>query len=708
MLHAARQFVAISQENLTGQAIRRTYVGVSVTVIFSLFVGAQTSFSQDQSEAPRVSSLVTQSLAEDLLFLKEETVVSAIRKEQPISQAPSNLYVVTDEDIRRSGATDLPTVLRQVPGIDVMQMTGADFNVSARGNNQAIANKLLVLVDGRPIFLDVQATVVWKLLPVTLPEIKRIEVLKGPAGAIYGFNAFDGVINIITKSPAEMAGTTVQVGGGEYGTISSAAIVGGQAGKVGYRLSAGHDQNQQWNSRSALAFRSDKFNIVTDYAVNANDKITVSGGLITANRFDGPVAENLSLAQRPAQGYTSAVYEGPSYFIRTYWTRYDVDAALNANPLLAGLLKTTDRAGNTNNALTTNTYNVEAQQALELAPGHQVLYGANYRRNTASSNYLSTFAEEDRFGMYARYEWRVAEPLTLDVGARYELNTFVNSTISPRAALLYRPWSDHSFRAAWTIGYRPPSILETYSSTKTAVAIPTPFPPPNNVFRYDALSGGSNSLEPEKIVSYELEYQGWYLQHCLRLRVSLFFNHITNLINARPVAPGSTLSTFVNDSGVADILGGEVGVDYLITTWLSGFANVSYQDTQQSITDTVRRGGPRYKTNAGLRLTTDYGLSTEALVHFVGAATYPVSNVFSTFSRFYPPGVTAPDPHVGSYTLVNLRSGYRIWHNRSEAGHERSAELAVSAFNALNDKHKEHPLGAQIGSRVMGWVTIYY
>ena len=92
----------------------------------------------------------------------------------------------------------------------------------------------------------------WKAIPVTLPEIKRIEVSKGPASSIYGFNAFDGVINIITKSPEEMKGTTLQFGGGELGTISSAAIHANKIGDFGYRLSIGRDQNQQWRNRNAL------------------------------------------------------------------------------------------------------------------------------------------------------------------------------------------------------------------------------------------------------------------------------------------------------------------------------------------------------------------------------------------------------------------------------------------------------------------------
>ena len=171
-----------------------------------------------QAQGPVPSEPASYSGIEDLAgFLEEETVSIAVRHEQPISKAPAHVHVITDEDIRQSGAPDLPTVLRRIPGMEVIQMTGAEFNVSMRGNNQLLANKILVLVDGRSIYIDAQGFMFWKAIPVTLPEIKRIEVLKGPASALYGFNAFDGVINIITKSPEEMSGTTMQVGGGEFG-----------------------------------------------------------------------------------------------------------------------------------------------------------------------------------------------------------------------------------------------------------------------------------------------------------------------------------------------------------------------------------------------------------------------------------------------------------------------------------------------------------
>lgn len=156
----------------------------------------------------------TTDLQQEFELLKEEQVITAAQYNQPISKAPSNIYVITAEDIRNSGALFIPTLLRRVPGMEIIQMTGEDFNISVRGNNQLRANKLLMMVDGRSNFFDAQGGVGWTQLPITLPEIERIEVLKGPASAVYGFNAFDGVVNIITKKPQDLPHALVQIGGG--------------------------------------------------------------------------------------------------------------------------------------------------------------------------------------------------------------------------------------------------------------------------------------------------------------------------------------------------------------------------------------------------------------------------------------------------------------------------------------------------------------
>ena len=636
---------------------------------------------------------------EELRFLKEETVSIAVRHEQPISEAPSNVYVITDEDIRHSGATDLPTILRRVPGMEVIQMSGADFNVSARGDNQPSANKMLVLVDGRSIYIDVQAVFFWKAIPITLPEIKRIEVLIGPASVLYGFNAFDGIINIITKSPDEMKGTTLQFGGGEFGTISSAAIQAGTIEKFGYRLSIGHDQNQQWRNRDALAFRDNKFNVHTEYALTSDSKILVSGGLVDVNRFDGPVVDLFQLSNPFTQGYANVTYERPNFFVRAWWSEWNATTDLITNPLLANFVLLTDRNGNPHNVpFLANTYNVETQHSLEFGSANRLTYGLNYRLNTLSSSAIDTFSKENRLGIYLQDEWKITESLTAVGGARYDLDTFIHATISPRFSLLYTPVPGHTFRMGISVAYRPPTLFETHQDDRTILTFP--LPPPFNTTTIT--NHGSANLNPEEIVSYELSYQGWFFKHRLRARTNLFFNHISNLIFGVGTSP--TTSAFSN-GGVADIYGGEAGMEFLVTRWLSGFSNFSYEEISQTFTGAAQRGAPRFKANAGLRAELDNGINSEVALYHVGAATYPIP---ATFLAFAPFGVAVPDGRVGSFNLLNLRGAYRFWQQQAAAGYTREAEVAVSVFNALNDMHKEHPLGDTIGSRVMGWLTLKF
>jgi len=625
-------------------------------------------------------------LSDELEIIKEEESVSiASRYEQPISEAASNVYVITDEDIRQSGATDLPTVLRRIPGIEVMQTTGADFNVSVRGDNQLVANKLLVMVDGRSIYVDTQAQVYWKAIPVTLPEIKRIEVLKGPASVIYGFNAFDGIINIITKSPQEIKGTTLQFGGGELGTISSAAIHGGTYGNLGYRLSVGHDQNQQWRNRDALAFRSNKFNVQTEYNLSSDSKVLLSGGLVDVNRYDGPVTSASINMDTPALGYAHAVYERPNFFFRAFWNSFNDTSTVVPNPDLNNTLRFTNRVGDPVSVFRGNTYNAEMQHTISILSDHRATYGINYRLNTLTSNYISSYQTEQRLGLYLQDEWSPVTQLKLVAGARYDLDTFIHGKISPRVSLLYFPAPDHTFRATFSVSYRPPTLFESYAATSAQIlGLPSiPFQ-------------GSTDLAPEEIISYEVGYQGWYMKHRLRIRADLFFNHITQLITS------SSPTTYTNDPGQADIYGGEAGADFLLSQWLSGFANFSYQEIGQSFQNLATRGAPRFKWNIGLRADLQNGLSGEAAFHHYGSATYPIISAFSL------PGAITPDPRVGSYNLLNLRAGYKFWKQKASAGYLREAEVAISAFNALNDQHKEHPLGDTIGSRVMGWLTVRF
>ncbi|MGD9852107.1 MAG: TonB-dependent receptor plug domain-containing protein [Nitrospirales bacterium] len=651
------------------------------------------------SEMAAVIQTDSDRLKEELEFLQEETVSIAVSHEQPISEAPSNVYVVTAEDIRHSGAKDLPTILRRIPGIEVTQLTGSDFNVSARGDNQLRHNKMLVMVDGRSIYLDAQGEVLWRMIPVTLPEIKRIEVLKGPASVLYGFNAFDGIINIITKSPEEMKGATLQFGGGGFGSITAAAIGAGTAkvlGKdLGFRLSYARDQNNKWSDGDSISFLSNKFNIQTNYAVTPETKLVVSGGLVDSTDYDGPIVETGVVDQNPAMGYANVGYEGPSYFIRGWWQHLAQPFSLFNHPLLQGVVPFA--AVPIENRMDGNSYNLDAQHALEFGAIHRFTYGVNYRHNTFTNNRFNGNGRENRLGFYIQEEWKATQTLTVTAGLRFDLQTFINPTYSPRIALVYRLAPDHSLRLSGTLGYRPPTITETRSLSRGAFTIP-------GVGQVNTVVLGNKNLAPEQIMSYEFGYQGWFYKHRLKVRMDAFYNHISDLIDIQPV--NATTSTFNNGGaftagqGEADIYGGEAGFEVLFTPWLSGLANYSYQEIEQTFRGQIARGGPRFKWNAGLRAEFENGLSGEVLYHYYGATKYAINSAFPLFL-----GTSSPGPRIGSYNLLNLRGAYRF---RIEPLGGREAEVAVSVFNALNDKHKEHPLGETIKNLVMGWLTITY
>src|SRR3989304_5822232 len=135
------------------------------------------------------------------IFAEEEMVMTASRYLQPVSQSPSTITVITAEEIRESGVTTIPEILRRVPGMEVMQTSVAEFNMGIRGENKLHSNKLLVMIDGRTVQEDFQNHTFWTALPMVLDDIEQIEVIRGPGSSIWGANAFNGVVNIITKKP---------------------------------------------------------------------------------------------------------------------------------------------------------------------------------------------------------------------------------------------------------------------------------------------------------------------------------------------------------------------------------------------------------------------------------------------------------------------------------------------------------------------------
>ncbi|MEE8475495.1 MAG: TonB-dependent receptor plug domain-containing protein, partial [Myxococcota bacterium] len=171
--------------------------------------------------------------------LLEIEVTSVSKRPQKVSEAPAAITVLTGEDIRRSGVTSVPEALRMVPGIHVAQIDGNKWAITSRGFNDQFANKLLVLIDGRSVYTPLFSGVFWDIQDVMLEDVDRIEVVRGPGGTLWGANAVNGVINIITKSAAETQGSLVSIGSGSVERYFTQARIGGKLGEnTHYRVYA--------------------------------------------------------------------------------------------------------------------------------------------------------------------------------------------------------------------------------------------------------------------------------------------------------------------------------------------------------------------------------------------------------------------------------------------------------------------------------------
>ncbi|RYE82972.1 MAG: TonB-dependent receptor, partial [Myxococcales bacterium] len=176
----------------------------------------------------------------------EERVVTASRQAQSPLDAPNSTSIITAQDIRLSGLTKIQELLRRLAGVEVTIMTGGDTEVSIRGYNSRVSNKTLVLIDYRSVYVDLLGATFWEALPIDVEQIERIEVVRGPGSALYGANAFAGVINIITRKPGE-GGSHVRGGVGSHGGVFGSATVSQRQGDTAYRASAGYTREPKWS-----------------------------------------------------------------------------------------------------------------------------------------------------------------------------------------------------------------------------------------------------------------------------------------------------------------------------------------------------------------------------------------------------------------------------------------------------------------------------
>lgn len=630
----------------------------TIMAILLFFSGISGARAEEQA-----NSAVT---GETLLFMEVPVVVTASRKEQPITKAPAAVTVVTAEDIRQSGAITIPDVLRMVSGVDVMTISARDQQVGIRGGNGPLNNKLLVLIDGRSVYNDFLGNVYWSLFPIAMEEIERIEVIKSPISSLYGANAYSGVINIITKTSQTLAGTEVNLTAGSRETSLGSMIHAGEWQKLHYKLSAAFDRTDEWG-RDDRAGDIDRGNFYLGYDIDPEQTVAVSGGRTHFEDFKVFVFEAFgAIREKGDYDYLQADYRRGGFKLRTFRKSEFLDQKIERSPQP--------------NEWDVATYDTEAQYAFEGAfaarKNYSAVVGADYRHiDLNKNNYIGDEQTQDLWALFGDGEVRLGEKVQLSAGVRYDYHPLVEGHFAPRGTLLYTPVEEHTIRLSVAQAFRNPTLLESYLQSTTPGA-------------FTVLGAGNPDLEPEGITSFEAGYRTT-LKERATLGVNVFFNEYSDLfINTREFVPPSTIVLSFANGGEARGTGGELDLDYRLTDRLSLFGNYSYQQiTDQDdnpFTFTVnerdrrRHDTPEHKINLGVRTKLDGGWTGSLYATWVDQTE---RLIFDLAGNEY---LAKVDPYI----IVNGRIGYSF---RQERG-----EVSLAVFNMLGDKHHEYPSGINL------------
>jgi iron complex outermembrane receptor protein len=574
--------------------------------------------------------------------LAEITVTSVSRHEERLSEAAASIYVITGEDIRRSGATSLPEALRLAPNLEISRADATQYAISARGFNQVLANKLLVLIDGRTVYSPLFSGVFWEAQHVMLEDVERIEVISGPGAIQWGANAVNGVINVITKRAEGTQGALVAVGAGNQEQGASARYGGETAGGGHYRVygTTFDRNNTRLTNGSAVldGSESGQGGFRADWGTSANN-FTLQGDAYRDDieqAFGGSrdlAGANLLLR------WDRALASGSTLHAQTYYDRVE-----------------RDQPGAIKEAL--DTFDLEISQGLTVLDKHRLLWGGGYRYMTDDLQNLTPafgFVPADqtlhRGDVFVQDEIALSRTLAFTLGIKAEHNNYTKWEWLPSARLGWQVAPEHLLWTAASRAIRAPSRVDREFFSPVA--------PPNFI-----LAGGPQ-FESEIATVYEVGYRGqpW---RTLSYSISVFHNDYDRLRTIEP-QPGGGATIENRMSGSAD--GVEAWASYRINSaWkLTAGATILHQklelDPGSSSLGGVAAAGndPDYSWHLGSshNLTSRLELDVQ-IRHVAELANGPVP--------------------VPEYTAVDARVGWQATPN---------LELSLTGQNLFDPEHPE-------------------
>ena len=601
----------------------------------ALLLSTVTAVSALAASKPSVEDL--RSLSIDELANLEITSVS--KRPERLSQAAASIYVITAEDIRRSGVISLPEALRLAPNLEVARLNAQTYAISARGfNSFQASDRLLVLIDGRSVYTPLHAGVLWDQQQVMLDDIDRIEVISGPGGTLWGVNAVNGVINVITKHSKETQGG---LGSTSLGNVdqSGALRYGGKIGENGtwraYGLgtgfgetvdAAGHGRHDGWTNRQG-GFRSDFASGASSYTVQGDAYSNlIQGGTVSGGNVLGRWTHQLS--------QTSALE------LQAYYDQVD--------RRVTGLIDTLD------------TFDLQGQHSFRLGEAHQIVWGAGYRvHHDRFDNQLNAFVlnpSDDTFqlaNVFAQDSIALTDDLTFTIGNKFEYSSLTGDVeYLPNARIAWLDNDNAMYWGAISRAVRTPSRIDLDLQAA-------------------GFFGPSPDFHSEKLIAYELGFRGRPDPRST-ISVSLFYNTYDDL-RVLTLSP-SGLIVFGNRME-GDTYGVETWGDYRVLPWwrLSAGLTILRKDLHlqpgaiDAALDQHQGNDPNYQWS--LRSSMDV---TDSVEWDIG-----IRRVDSL-----------PNPAIPAYTSLDTRLG---WHVTA------SAELWVAAFNLLDDHHPETGQPAERG-----------
>lgn len=407
---------------------------------------------------------LAQATLEDLMNME---VTSASKKEQTMFRTAASVHVLTSEDIRRSGATNIPDALRLVPGLQVATIDASKWAVSARGFNSLWSNKLLVLVDGRSVYTPVSSGVHWDLLDLMLDDIDRIEVVRGPGASVWGANAVNGVINIISKAAVSTQGGLVSLSTGSLSPGIGTFRYGGQAGSRGhYRVFGKHSERGSMQDaiggNAGDAWHASSAGFRLDLERSAADQWTLQGSLL-GGTIGHRVLESMTSYAPAARAVIDARSPTMAGHLLARWTRRP--SPDNHLSVQAFWDRTSRQVINTNPV--TQTFDLEFQHHFKAGRGHELVWGAGQRfywdrEDVSFAQFLTPSSSRRRlFSAFVQDEFTFPNPaFHVTVGSKLEHQSDAGLELQPTLRLAWFPTARHTVWAAVSRAARTPSRLE--------------------------------------------------------------------------------------------------------------------------------------------------------------------------------------------------------------------------------------------------------